>query len=61
MVMEVVDYSGEIVMDRTKPDGMMRKLLDTTLINKMGWNPKVALKEGLRRTYAAYLTDAGPR
>lgn len=61
LVMEVVDYSGEIVMDRTKPDGMMRKLLDTTLINKMGWNPKVSLKEGLRRTYAAYLTDAAPR
>jgi GDP-L-fucose synthase len=49
---EVTGYPGEIVYDRTKPDGMMRKVLDVSRINKLGWKPRVSLREGLERTYA---------
>jgi GDP-L-fucose synthase len=52
LMKEVTGYSGEIVYDRTKPDGMMRKVLDTSRINKLGWKPRVSLQEGLERTYA---------
>jgi GDP-L-fucose synthase len=49
---DVTGFPGEIVYDRTKPDGMMRKVLDVSRINKLGWKPRVSLREGLERTYA---------
>lgn len=52
LMREVTGFCGEIVYDRTKPDGMMRKVLDVSRINSLGWKPKVSLKEGLERTYA---------
>jgi GDP-L-fucose synthase len=52
LMKEVTGYPGEIVYDRTKPDGMMRKVLDVSRINKLGWKPRVSLREGLERTYA---------
>ena len=53
-VAEVVGYSGELVFDTSKPDGMPAKLLDSTVLAKMGWQPKISLKEGLARTYQWY-------
>jgi GDP-L-fucose synthase len=49
---DVTGFKGEIVYDRSKPDGMMRKALDVSRINKLGWTPRVSLSEGLERTYA---------
>lgn len=50
----VVGFSGELVFDRTHPDGTPRKLLDCSRLNSMGWHPTVTLREGLRRTWAWY-------
>jgi GDP-L-fucose synthase len=47
----VVGYSGRLVFDTTKPDGMPRKLLDSSRILAMGWQPRISLDEGLRETY----------
>ena len=55
MVREVVGYSGELVLDRTKPDGTPRKLLDSARLHATGWEPKVAIREGIERTYAWFL------
>jgi GDP-L-fucose synthase len=52
LMKEVVGFEGQIVYDRSKPDGMMRKVLDVSRINAMGWNARVSLREGLERTYA---------
>ena len=52
MIREVVGYRGEIVYDRSKPDGTPRKLLDVTRMRAMGWRPKISLREGLEQTYA---------
>lgn len=52
LMKEVTGFRGEIVYDRSKPDGMMRKVLDVSRINKLGWTPRVSLREGLERTYA---------
>ncbi len=55
-VAEIVGYGGEIRTDPTKPDGVMRKLLDNTRMAALGWTAQVSLEEGLRRSVADYLT-----
>jgi len=51
MIAEVVGFAGNLVFDRSKPDGMPAKLLDSSVLQKMGWRAKTSLKEGLIRTY----------
>ena len=55
VIKEVVGYQGRIDFDTSKPDGTPRKLLDVSKIRELGWQARVQLKEGLERTYAAYL------
>lgn len=43
-------FKGKIKFDTTKPDGTMRKLMDSKRIAKLGWKPKVNLEEGIRKT-----------
>ena len=57
MVIEVVNYDGEINFDTSKPDGNPRKLLDSSNINELGWKSKVSLEEGLTKTYDWFLTN----
>jgi GDP-L-fucose synthase len=52
LVMKVVGFEGNIVFDTTKPDGTPRKVMDVTRIQSLGWRHKVALEDGIRRTYA---------
>ena len=52
---EVVGYKGDVIWDRSKPDGMPRKLLDISRLKSLGWKPEVTLKEGIARTYASYI------
>ncbi len=54
IICEVVGFHGKIYFDESKPDGTMRKLLDSTYLTKLGWNAKVSLREGIERTYAWY-------
>jgi GDP-L-fucose synthase len=54
-ISEVVGYKGRLVFDASKPDGMPRKLLDSSRILAMGWRPRVELSEGLRETYRWFL------
>lgn len=53
-VANVVGFKGDIVFDESKPDGTPRKLLDNSLINKLGWKPRISLKEGLIETYKEF-------
>ena len=55
IIKEVVGFKGELVFDTTKPDGMPKKLLDTTRILKLGWKPKFNLKDSLKLTYDWFL------
>ena len=54
-VAEVMGYEGHIVFDRSKPDGTPRKLLDSTRLRSLGWEPVVRLREGIERTAASFL------
>ena len=42
------DYDGKIIFDKKSPDGTFRKNLDTTIIKKLGWIPKIKLEKGLK-------------
>jgi len=57
LVGEVVGYQGEIVFDRSKPDGTPRKLLDTSRLTALGWGPRIGLREGLSDTYEWFLRN----
>lgn len=54
MVKEIVGFDGEIVYDKTKPNGTPRKLMDATRIKSLGWTPKISLKEGITKIYQYY-------
>ena len=54
-----VGFRGEIVFDRSKPDGTPRKLMDSGRIRNLGWKPKIGLLEGLASAYAAFLAEQG--
>jgi GDP-L-fucose synthase len=56
-VASVTGFEGEIVFDRTKPDGTPRKLLDVTRIRKLGWQPTIPLRKGIAQTYEWFLAN----
>jgi GDP-L-fucose synthase len=56
LIAKVVGFQGSIVYDHSKPDGTPRKVLDVTKIHSYGWKHKIALEDGLKKTYAWYLT-----
>lgn len=53
----VVNYDGQIRFDLSKPDGTLRKLLDCSRLNKLGYQAKIKLEDGLKDTYNWYLKN----
>jgi len=51
IIKNAVGYDGEIVFDKSKPDGNPQTLLDSRKINKLGWQPKISLSQGIETTY----------
>lgn len=56
LVKRVVGFDGEIVYDKTKPNGTPRKLMDATHIKRLGWEPKIDLEQGITDFYNWYLS-----
>jgi GDP-L-fucose synthase len=54
LVKELVGFKGEVIFDTTKPDGTPRKMLNIDNITKLGWQPKISLRDGLKEVIAAY-------
>ena len=50
----IAGYKGKVVFDKSKPDGVLKKTLDSSLISSLNWSPKVDLDDGLKRTYEWY-------
>jgi GDP-L-fucose synthase len=67
LVAEAVGFSGEIVMDPSKPDGTPRKLMSGDKLKAIGWRPRIDLRRGIADAYRAFLAesaggaDAAPR
>ena len=60
-VCEVVGYSGELMFDRSKPDGTPRKLLDSSRLKNLGWEPKIPLAQGLALAYQSFVESSSVR
>lgn len=56
-IAKTVGYNGEIKFDLSKPDGTLRKLLDSSRLNKLGYKPQISIDEGLKSTYNWYLNN----
>ena len=54
MIKDIVGLKGGIIFDKTKPDGTLRKLLDTTLLKNNGWGNNIELKDGIQTAYVTY-------
>ncbi|MFL6598336.1 MAG: GDP-fucose synthetase [Verrucomicrobia bacterium] len=57
LVCDVVGFDGELVWDKTKPDGTPRKLLDVTRIRVLGWQPTIPLRKGIEQTHEWFLAN----
>jgi GDP-L-fucose synthase len=54
VIAKVTSFKGKIEFDFTKPDGVKRKLMDSTRINNLGWKSEICLEQGLKQTYEDY-------
>ena len=54
---KVIGFKGKIEFDSTKPDGIKRKLMDSTRLNNLGWQAKVKLEDGLTSAYQDFLKN----
>ena len=57
MIKQITGFEGEIVTDPTKPDGMMRRLCDSSKIHELGWKSTLSLEQGIRKLYNWYLSN----
>ncbi len=57
IIKEIVGFEGKIVQNTEKPDGTLRKLLDVSRLNDLGWRYETELREGLESTYRWYLQN----
>lgn len=57
LIKNIVGFKGEIKLDSSKPDGTMRKLLDVSKINSLGWKYKIELEDGLKMVYNDFLKN----
>lgn len=57
IIKDIIGYAGKIIFDKTKPDGMPRKLLNCSKILGLGWKPKIGLIEGIKNTYQDFLLE----
>jgi GDP-L-fucose synthase len=57
MMSSIMGYEGNIIFDPTKPNGTVRKFLNSQKINAMGWNAQTDLRDGLTKTYQWFLEN----
>jgi len=58
LIAEIVGFKGRLRYATDKPDGTPRKLLDVSMLNGMGWQPKIGLREGLTDAYRWFVENA---
>ena len=57
MIATVVGYAGRLTFDASKPDGTMRKLMDVSRLDRLGWRARIGLRDGIAATYEWYLAQ----
>jgi GDP-L-fucose synthase len=61
LIARIVGYKGRIQFDTSKPDGMPRRILDSSRIHSMGFSSKTPLREGLEKAYKWYFDNVAER
>ncbi|HEV2609939.1 MAG TPA: GDP-L-fucose synthase [Noviherbaspirillum sp.] len=61
IIRKVVGFKGDIEFDTSKPDGTPRKLMDNSKLLSLGWHPGMRLGEGIKETYAHFVTDVAEK
>ena len=56
-IQHIVGHEGEIIWDKTKPNGTPRKLMDVSKMKNMGWTATIPLEEGIQTTYDRFLKN----
>jgi len=59
LIKDIVDFKGKIIFDSSKPDGPPKKLVDSKILNKLGWEAQISLKEGISQSYNDFLENYG--
>ncbi|MEM9469067.1 MAG: GDP-L-fucose synthase [Pseudomonadota bacterium] len=57
LIKETIGFTGEIIFDESKPDGTMRKVIDSSKVKSLGWKPNTLFEQGLSETYQWYLKN----
>ncbi|MBL38627.1 MAG: GDP-fucose synthetase [Xanthomonadales bacterium] len=57
LIADIVGFKGEIFTDPGQPDGVSRRMLDSTKLHKTGWEPSVSLESGIKETYRWFLDN----
>jgi GDP-L-fucose synthase len=61
MIKDIAGYSGDIVFNADKPDGMPRKLMDVSRATRLGWKARISIPQGVKLTYDWYLKNIDVR
>jgi GDP-L-fucose synthase len=61
LIAKTVQFRGTLVFDTSKPDGTPRKLMDSNLLEKLGWKPRISLEAGLVAAYTDFLSQSNIR
>lgn len=59
LVVKTVGFKGELIFDRSKPDGTMRKLIDVSKLHRLGWAHKVEIEDGVRELFEWFKKSIG--
>ena len=57
LIQSIIGFKGDLVFNKDKPDGTMKKLTDVSKLNSLGWKHKVELEDGIRTMYEWYLKE----
>src|SRR5882724_4549091 len=57
LICDVVVFDGQLIWDKTQPDGTPRKLLDLSKLRGFGWTPTIPLRDGIAQTYEWFLKN----
>ncbi len=56
-ISDITGFKGRLVFDAQKPDGTLRKRLDTSKLSSLGWQAQIGLREGLAASYAWFVAN----
>ena len=57
LIAKITGYTGEVVFDETKPDGVFRKLLDVSILKQLGWSSEISISEGIEKALQEFNTS----